>query len=74
MGLDSKKIDGAGNSRKQIEVDINVVDENTSVVQWTHQPRMQRFSAGIDVLLSPCDDIDFNSPELGKLCEKFLKL
>lgn len=66
------------NSRKLIKVDMNVIDENTSVVEWTRQLPTQKFSVSVDVTLSLCDDedgdIDFNSPELGKLCEKFLKL
>lgn len=66
-------------TRKRIQVDTRKIDENTSSAMWTHQPRTKKkFSTRIDVQLIPCDDegddIDFNSPELGKLCEKFLKL
>lgn len=64
--------------RKRIQVDTKIVSIKTSSAMWIHQPRTQKFIARIDVQLLPRDDerddIDFNSPELGKLCEKFLKL
>lgn len=66
------------NLRKRIQVETKIIDNKTSAAMWRHQPRTQKFKARIDVQLLPCDDerddIDFNSPELGKLCEKFLKL
>lgn len=66
------------NLRKRIQVETKIIDNKTSAAMWRYQPRTQKFKARIDVQLLPCDDerddIDFNSPELGKLCEKFLKL
>lgn len=53
-----------------------ILSETSSSITWNHSPTTSKkfiSQAEID-LISTTSDSDFMSPDLGKLCEKFLNL
>lgn len=59
--------------KKFVFITKTILSESSSAIEWCHPSSRKRFvtTATID-FIDPFDS-DFMSPELGKLCEKFLK-
>lgn len=71
------KADPIDNTSKKKFVFIakTLLSESSSSIVWCHSiiPR-ERFVATAEIVLIDSHDFNFLSPELGKLCEMFLKL
>ena len=61
---------------KKLSTTEILIESDKSSVTWIHQPQVQKFVSTADIMLSFYYDNehDFMSPDLGKLCEKFLHL
>lgn len=60
--------------KKLLSIEKTVLSESSSSIVWFHRPAEKRFVTKAGITLIDSSDHDFMSPDLGKLCEKFLKL